>query len=129
MIAFGGKGCSQLSRRMTMDIADAELIWPGSFIAHDDNGSSHQALTLLYLLDGAFAEALLALICFADVMNRDRSENARSEWERDMAERREAEEVAWHSRPDPLSVTDWHAMQREMALKRIEGERASVGAR
>lgn len=106
-----------------MDIADAELIWPGSFIAYEDNDAGHDALTLLHLLDGAFAEALLALISFGEAFSSDDRIGDASQREREMAERREVEEEAWQGRPDPVSLGDWRAMRAASALKRIEGER------
>lgn len=112
-----------------MDIAEAELIWPGSFIAHEDDEASHEALKLLHLLDAAFAEALLALICFSNVRDRDHSGDLASRRKRDLVEQHEAEEEAWQGRPDPMSARDSDLMLKARAIKRIEGERVRTRRR
>jgi hypothetical protein len=106
-----------------MDLADAELIWPGNFIDHPDSDAAHSALLLLYALDSAFTEGVLALVYFGEAVNKSASQLGPDRWESDMAERREAEEAAWQGRADPVFTSDWAAMRAAMDEKRIEGER------
>lgn len=113
-----------MSEPVTMDIADAELIWPGYFVDHPEPDEARSAFSLLQALDTAFLEALLSLIYFADALRRSVTESGKERWEYDMAERREAEEAAWIGRPDPMfSIDDHDAMRAAVEEKRIEGER------
>ncbi len=104
-----------------MDIVDAELIWPGTFIDHDDAEASHQAEGLLLTLDNSFVEALLALLCFEE------ARSARSadldDWERRSRERTECEGQAWGDRVPPESESSWEAMMAALDERRLAGER------
>lgn len=90
------------------------------FIDHASHDEAHKALVLLHLVDGAFAEALLALVSFEESRARDRAEDRRARWERETEERRLAEEQAWQGRPDPFGAQN---LRRTYAEKRIAGDR------
>jgi hypothetical protein len=63
-------------------------------------------------------------VCFGQALTRRADQgDPRERWDRDMAERRAAEEDAWRGRVDPWHIADWAESRRLGALKRIEGER------
>ena len=100
-----------------MDIAKAELIWPGSFLDHQDAGEARSAEALLRALDTAFAEALLALPCFDMACAQLVAGGAAVDWAREQAERRVAEETLRRPRPDLASVADRNALAPAMDWK------------
>lgn len=65
----------------------AELVWPGAFVDHADEGEAHELEAVLTVLEGCLLDATFALNAFNDAQHDTQARFDRSRWETKNAER------------------------------------------
>jgi hypothetical protein len=111
-----------VSAEEQFNIAEAELIWPGTWLDCEDRQLDAQVTSLLRVLESTFDDALLALLMFKRALDESAASRL-ADWDRDVDRREAAETAAWHGKPDPSHVQDREAARRLTIEKRIDGER------